>query len=295
VDLRILTLPEGLDPCDFLLEQGAEPFVQLLDGAVDALQHKIRVATAGIDLIADTHAANRALEEILGTLAKTPRLQVGAGSETALREQQLLTQLARRFGVPENELRSRLRDLRRRPQRPTPRAETESLPLAPLRVQDLDPREIELLEILVMHPELAGDAIRDIAHGPLKSPPAREIFDMIQRLHEAGLVPEFGRVLTELDDPRLKNILVEIDERAHAKAAEALLNSVARLHTLASSFRAELTNQNRRHQLAALQEGRLDEEQELEALKLLVAQQRASHAPIVNEQGTSAPMDGQDA
>src|SRR5207244_1063308 len=34
VDLRIVTLPDGLDPADFLLERGAEAFRVFLDGAV---------------------------------------------------------------------------------------------------------------------------------------------------------------------------------------------------------------------------------------------------------------------
>ncbi len=41
VDLRIVTLPDGLDPADFLLQRGAEAFRQFLDGAVDAVEHKL--------------------------------------------------------------------------------------------------------------------------------------------------------------------------------------------------------------------------------------------------------------
>ena len=41
VDLAIATLPEGLDPCDLLVQQGPEPFRQALAGAVDALDFKL--------------------------------------------------------------------------------------------------------------------------------------------------------------------------------------------------------------------------------------------------------------
>ena len=44
VDLRIVTLPDGLDPADFLLQRGADAFRQFLDGAVDALEHKLAPA-----------------------------------------------------------------------------------------------------------------------------------------------------------------------------------------------------------------------------------------------------------
>ena len=37
VDLAIATLPQGLDPCDLLVQQGADAFRAVLDGAVNAL------------------------------------------------------------------------------------------------------------------------------------------------------------------------------------------------------------------------------------------------------------------
>src|SRR5258708_40118170 len=41
VELSIATLPEGLDPCDLLVEQGAEPFKKALKNATDALDFKL--------------------------------------------------------------------------------------------------------------------------------------------------------------------------------------------------------------------------------------------------------------
>ena len=58
VDLRILTLPEGLDPFDYLLENGAAPFQAMIDSAPDAIAHKILKETTGVDLVQDTHRAN---------------------------------------------------------------------------------------------------------------------------------------------------------------------------------------------------------------------------------------------
>ena len=55
VDLRILTLPQGLDPCDFLLNQGADAMHALLEQALDAFEHAVVTRTRGIDLLRDTH------------------------------------------------------------------------------------------------------------------------------------------------------------------------------------------------------------------------------------------------
>jgi len=291
VDLRILTLPEELDPCEFLLERGAEPFLQMLGGAVDALEHKTRTATRGLDLLRDTHQANQALEEILSTIAKAPAPATGAPADSPLREQQFLSRLARQFGLPESELRSRVNQLRRQQQQkgpPRPAAETPAPVAKPQpvpKLRDLDSREIELLEILVVHPELVELALREIEVGQLKSECIRTIYRTIHGIHDSGGTPDFGNVLTALDDPGLKNIWVELDERAHAKAESALTQSRDRLQGLIDIFHYATMTRDRRQQLAALEEKRLDDQQELAVLQRLIAQERSRH-------GISAPKEG---
>ena len=74
VDLRILTLPNDLDPCDFLQQRGAEAFAELLaTGTVDALDHAFRSATCGLDLERDVHGASQALERLIAILRR-PRV-----------------------------------------------------------------------------------------------------------------------------------------------------------------------------------------------------------------------------
>lgn len=114
VDLRILTLPEGSDPCDFLQEHGEEAFRDLLESrALDCLEHAFQAATRGVDVVDDIHAATRALEGMLAILAKAPRLSAGTSSEDRLREQKMLERLAFKFRVPEQDVRDRLKALRR--------------------------------------------------------------------------------------------------------------------------------------------------------------------------------------
>jgi len=291
IDLRILTLPEEFDPCEFLLERGAEPFRELLGTAIDALEHKIRVATRDIDLLRETHQANQALEEILATIAKASAQMTGAAGDVRLREQQFLMRLARQFGLPEQELRSRVNDLRRKPNRTAAVAKPQRPAAGPTqslsvpKVRDLDSREIELLEILVVHPDLVELAIREIEVGQLKSECVRTIYRTIHGIHDSGGTPDFGNVLTALDDPGLKNIWVELDERAHAKAATAQTQAHDILQGLISDFRYTTMTRDRRQQLAALEEKRLDDQEELAVLQTLIAQERGRH-------GISAPKDG---
>ncbi len=285
VDLRILTLPEGLDPCDFLLEKGADAFRELLDGAIDALEHRIRTATRGMDSRTSMHGANQALEAILSTLAKAPRLQSGTTMSLRLREQQVLARLAREFQVAEAEIRDRLRELRRSAQRKESRIAAEDRPES-VSAATLDAKTIELIEILILNPELIGRAEEAIPGDHLPEGPAQEIYSIFCRLYVAGEEADFGRVLTELEDSTLKSLLVQLDESAHAKAAMTDEDASTRLDGVIRRFHDRQSQRERLAQIAALEQGQFaNETDEMEALERLIQQKR-------DRQGISAPTDG---
>ena len=56
VDLRVLTLPAGLDPCDFLLQQGAAAFRELAERAPDPLAYLLDRAADAVRLSTPTRA-----------------------------------------------------------------------------------------------------------------------------------------------------------------------------------------------------------------------------------------------
>ena len=111
MDVRVLSLPNGMDPADYLKEFGKENLQQLIAGAVDALEFKMRRVTSGIDPLLDTHRANQAVEEMLGLLAKVPHSGLVSNESFRLRQNQVLPRLARKFSLAEDALRERLKRL----------------------------------------------------------------------------------------------------------------------------------------------------------------------------------------
>ena len=285
VDLRILTLPEEMDPCEFLLERGAAAFQELLGTAVDALEHKIRTVTRGIDPQRDTHRANQALEEMLSTLAKAPRLQTGGDSGAKLREQQMLARLAREFRVPEEQLRQRLGGLRRGSQRQTrieAGGETENETQNIFSSNSLSIWERELLEIILVEPESVSQIAEQLSWEALKSLGCRVILKRCIELSNGGVTPAFERLILEFDDPAIKNLLVELDETAHAKGGVEL---ALRLKDVLASFRRRAEDREQQAELATLQERRVGDDEALLSLQRMIQQQRS-------RQGISAPTDG---
>jgi len=291
VDLRILTLPEGVDPCDFIATHGSDSFRQLLAQAVDALEHKFRTVTNGLDTLTETHRASQAAEQMLATLAQIRSAGGGASSHTLLREEQMLSRIARKFHLPEERLRSRLTALRReaRPQlrqRPVPDGLPTSThhtslvaaePRNSITAADVPGSDKLVLELLVRHPEYASRIRAAVDSTMLETELARVVYRTWLALAEADQGPNFQRFLAAFDDPETKSLLVGIDEASSAKPsidAERLLQDF-----LADCERRRLRAEQRR----ALAAGRSDDEFAMEAMNRLRQERSALERRLLEQ------------
>ncbi len=280
VDLRVVTLPDELDPCDFLLAHGADAFRQHLDAAVDGLEFAFQTATRGLDIRRQPHEAGRALDGLLQTIAKAPRLRENSTSETRMREWTMISRLARMFEVEEAVLRSRVTELRGKQRQLKSTSEETDKParlIATLGVWDQ-----ELLEILLLKPDAIRTILEVVRPEHLTSEAGRRVFAACCSLAEAGTTPSFDCLLLGFDDPAYKNLLVELDERGQQKGPHDL---AVRLHELMEGFRRRDGERQLRAQTRALQDRKLGAAEELAALKSLIDQER-------RRQGISAPTDG---
>src|SRR5690606_26144820 len=101
IDLRLLTLPSGADPCDVLSSQGSEAFRERLNDSLDALDYKIQAVTDGLALAPGTHRTALAVEELIATLARALPTDSLTSSSALVREQQVIARLSRQFGIGE--------------------------------------------------------------------------------------------------------------------------------------------------------------------------------------------------
>jgi DNA primase len=292
-DLRILTLPEDLDPCDYLHKYGAEAFAELLaTKSVDALDHAYEVTTRGIDAERDVLGVGQAIERLLGIMAKAPRLSGDTRSDARIQEQKIVQRLAGKFRVDEQELRRRLSDLRRRAASQTARPRLASVPGqdAPAaqensaKPQAAEAWERELLELLIAHPEFAAAVGSQIPAARWSGGPYRQIYETCCRLADEGILPTFERLMLEFDEPALKSLLVELDENGQAKGRSTTDPAPLLEEMLRTMNRKEVERQ-RPVEIAAMREGGLDLEAQKEMLRAITAIQRRQH-------GISEPTDG---
>jgi len=271
VDLRICTLPDEMDPCDYVEKFGKQAFDGQIEKSLDALEHKIRIATSNIDLVNDLHGANDALEDVLDTLAQLPS-SPSLSSDARLREHQFLARVARKFQVGEQELRTRLTSLRtasRQSKEKTPAASS-------VRLDQLDNWDRLLLELLLGHPDLTAWSMDEIGPDELIAPAARQLYQAIRDEFEIHGDFDFSRMLGAIENESLRFLLLELDEASSEKNRET---PEEELRTIIEAYRQRHEDRYVGQRVVAM------EKDELDFLQEIVERQR-------NRQGISDPKDG---
>jgi len=283
VDLRILTLPEGLDPFDFVQSQGSEPLLKLIDNAPDAMEHRIRVETSGVDLLNDTHRSTQALDRILQTIAQIPQSLTATAAGTKLRVDQLLARLSRTFRMEKSTLLERLQDLQSKVVRTTDAPDASETVI--WKLQDFDSAEVELIRLLLLDHSLLDLAVEGVSADDFKLGPLREIFLRIGDGFQEGLDVSFEGLMVHFEDPQIRGLLILINEEAVTRHEVAVEDCRQRLEAVLDVFRRRHDHKDAQNMLGKLEEPNLDPKEEAETLEALLRKARQRH-------GISAPMDG---
>jgi len=210
IDVRVLSLPDDLDPADFLMAEGADAFAFLVGRAVDPLAFALERAAARFDF-GSVDGARRAAEAVLAVLARVPRAnRVGLD----VKVDKALHTLAMRLGVSVGELRRLLKQEQgRRQPRPAaagPRPEPGAAPAVsahvPIRVADLNPLDRELAEVVLNEPSAVAGLITRVTPASLRDAPLRAILGACYDLHAEGIAPDFEHVSRRLTDPAVRSL-----------------------------------------------------------------------------------------
>lgn len=268
LDLRMVCLPDGLDPCDFVLQKGSQALEELIEQSPDALDFCVQRETNGIDLNRDTQQANAALQRILATMSKAPRVREETEAAFRLREQQMLGRIARMFRVDEPLLREQLLTLKRAH---TPRVDRSSTAKEPANRKDINGWERELFTLLIQNPDAVAAVVEKVAPEEMRTSVGQELLVIYQEIEAAGEVPDYKHVMDATEDPALLGILAELVDAADRIQADDV---EMQLHDLLAAFANQREKKSRRDDVAALQSGDLADQEEMELLNKLFESKR---------------------
>ena len=285
VDLRVLTLPDGSDPADFLSDQGADAFQAMVSNSPDALDHKLNRLTDGIDVTRDTHAVMSAIDQMVGVLAKVPK-----GNQ--LKIDQLMLRMSRTFALPIerlNESLSRAKNARKRrpksqfvPVKDPNAAFAESAeeqvanfgeaPATAPRQDSLEPIsgiDRELFELLIESPDLAAKAVESVDPAWLQGSAAKMLLSAYQDLDLEGRELTFDSLMLLIENESLKNQVVTLNDRVEARDGKITQSTDERYAGVMARYAERETKAETSAVIAKLQSTTVNEDEETELLRQL--------------------------
>lgn len=226
LDIKLAFVPQGKDPCDYVLTAGKEGFEQVIAQATDVLQYKWD--RLGERFAADDTLASRkaALEEFLQAVA----IGFGSNNIPVLERGLIVNRLAKMIGLEEAEIRKEL-DRRIKPASQPARTDGRS----PDAVQTTDwgqglyaSAQREILEVLLNDPGLFHSVEQRVSQDLFDVPALAEIASILLEVIRSDEDFSVSRVLARAESVEVGERIVELqrvgEEKGnyHSRLAPAL-------------------------------------------------------------------------
>ncbi|MFZ0035079.1 MAG: DNA primase [Sedimentisphaerales bacterium] len=214
IDIALASVPEGKDPCDFLLATGKDRFEQLINEAVDVFQFKWNRLTESFGRDETFTGRKAAIEEFLQTIATSLR----SGNLAAIDKGLIVNRLSKIIGLDSKEINAELS------KRITRTAKTASYNVENQKVRSVDLgdgffaiAQREILEVLLNEPKLFKIVKQKIAVEDFDVPVLRQtasiLFETLNTCPETSL----AEILARAESPEAGSLIVELAQSGEAK------------------------------------------------------------------------------
>ena len=177
LNVRVVVIPDGKDPDEFIKKSGPERFKALLQGAVSDIEYKLLMATEGIDTLSD--------DGRLQYLSKAAKI-ISDENDVVTRDI-YIGRLCDKYGVSRTALTAKVDELRRKKSRSNQRKEFEEIIKPKISRNDVNPErhrsvkgvsaEETLIAVLLQHPDFYAEAKE-------KLPPEKMLTSLNKRIYE---------------------------------------------------------------------------------------------------------------
>ena len=214
IDIRLASVPEGKDPCDFLLAAGKERFEQLVDEAVDVFDFKWNrlTETLGSD---DTLAGRRlAVEEFLQTIAAS----LWSGHVPAIDRGLIVNRVSKIVGLDAKQINAELSKRIKRV------AKTASYDVVNTDMRSIDwgqglaaAAQREVLEVLLSKPKLFEIVKQKTTADAFDVPILMQIAGILFETLSTDINTPLRIILAKAESVELAKALVELSDAAEQK------------------------------------------------------------------------------
>jgi len=208
VDVFIVTLPEGKDPCDFLLSHGKKAFMELVNTATEALEYKWRLLQSQLNASDGLRGQKEAVESFLSMVGQ----KVSLGGMDKISEGFLLNRVAKLVDRPVSVVHETVGRLRRR-QRQSNRQNNGSAGNMD-HVDSLVRSQQEILEVLLNKQELFSKVkavLPDVSD--FSDPELKQIAGRIWGCYQDGVGMTLAEILAGCQSPELCRKMTDLADR----------------------------------------------------------------------------------
>ncbi len=177
LSVRVVTIPDGKDPDEFIKKNGADRLRALIEGAVSDIEYKLLMASSG--LLLDTDDGKL---KYLSLAA-----EILSATDDVMARDIYIGRLCEKYGVSRTALTSRVEDLRKKHTRSKQRQEINDIIRPKYTKDDINPErrksvkgvsaEETLIAVLLQHPDFYSIAKEDL-------PPDKMVTSLNRRIYE---------------------------------------------------------------------------------------------------------------
>lgn len=214
IDIKIASVPEGKDPCDFLLSAGKEAFEKVLEGAVDVFESKWSRLLNSFDTDETLAGRKAATEEFLQSAATA----MSTGRLSAIEKGLIVNRLATIVGMDSsavnNELNRRARTTRRSTSN---KAEDNKLNNFDFGQGLFAAAQREIIEVLLNEPQQFKILNNRIRPEQFDVPVFRRLAEILFGILADEPQSTLARIVAGIEDPQLGSVVVGLQQTGEEK------------------------------------------------------------------------------
>ena len=232
MQVKLVDLPRGEDPDDFLMKHGDDAFSELLKNSKDFFDYKLKILLGRYPR-KDTLGLTKIIREMLETFLKIKNTVVLS---------EYFKRLANALQIDENSLRTEFSHLGKKEGAPREREQTATATTA-----GAPPAKEELLLFVLMAevPPLCEEACGELKVADFKMPESQRIFRYLQQASEQRKKCYLSGLLSHIEDPQYREGLVAVmatlDETAERE--QILEDCIKKIKQGQVTFRLETLRQ----------------------------------------------------
>ena len=236
IDIKLASVPEGKDPCDYLLVAGRDKFEQLIDGAVDVLKFKWNRLIDNFDADGTLIDNKAAIEEFMQTVATA----IYSGNLSAVDKGLIINRISRIIGLEPAQINA---ELAKRTARVAKTASYNHIENQKVSSFDLGSgfyaaAQQEILEVLLNEPGLFEQAKQKITPDTFDVPILRQIATVLFEMLNAGHLQAdtlISSLLAKVESVEMSSCIVKLAQAGEEKdnfnaRLTGALNAVERYH-----------------------------------------------------------------